>query len=101
MFVKVCRVDQLKQNRGRPVYAGTTKVAMFKIGDEIYAIRNACPHAGASLSVGDVRGLVVTCPRHDWTFNVSTGACLNRKMYSVKTYPVEVRGNEVWVDPGD
>lgn len=96
-FFKVCNLDQLQEGRGRVVFAGTTRVALFKVGPDLHAIKNACPHAGASLGVGQLSGLVVTCPRHDWTFNVATGACLNRKMYSIESFPVEVRGQEVWV----
>lgn len=94
---KVCQVDQLKEGRGRISFAGTTRVAVFRIGDEIFAIQNACPHAGGSLGVGPVSGEVVACPRHDWRFNFRTGACLDQGMYSVRRFPVEVREGAVFV----
>ncbi len=95
---RVCRVEQLQEGRGRVVFAGTLKVAVFRIGDQIYAIKNACPHAGGSLGVGRVEAMTVACPRHDWQFHLGTGACVGRKMYSVETFPVEVRDGEVWVE---
>lgn len=94
---KVCELDQLKEGRGRIAFAGTTRVAVFRIGDEIFAIKNACPYAGGSLGVGPVEGEVVACPRHDWRFNLRTGACLDQRMYRVATYPVEVREGAVYV----
>ena len=100
-FFKVCRLEQIPTGSGRIAYASGTRVALFKADGQIYAVQNLCPHAGASLGVGEFKGLVVTCPRHDWTFNVKTGACLNKRMYSLRTFPVEVRQGEVWVQsPG-
>jgi nitrite reductase/ring-hydroxylating ferredoxin subunit len=32
-----------------------------------------CPHAGATLSEGEVEGSIVTCPRHGSQFDVCTG----------------------------
>ncbi len=96
-YTRVCDLDRLREGQGRPVYVGTLKVAVFKIEDEIYAIKNACPHAGASLSMGQMSGVVVTCPRHDWRFNVKTGACLNKKMFAATTFPVQVYEGGVWV----
>ncbi len=95
---KVALLHQLKPRQGRVVWAGTTKIALFLIDNQVYAIKNFCPHAGGSLGTGPVRGLVVSCPRHAWGFNVQTGACLHNPAFAVQTYPVEVRGQEVWVE---
>ena len=78
-------------------FAGTTRVALFRVKGEVYATSNACPHAGAPLSGGTCRGELVTCPRHGWLFNVRTGACLTQTMYAVKTYPTRVEDGVVWV----
>ncbi len=94
---KVCELSKLQEGRGRIAFAGTTRVALFRIKDEIFAIQNTCPHAGGSLGVGGVSGEVVVCPRHDWRFNFRTGACLDQRMYSVRQYLVEVRDGFVFV----
>lgn len=96
-FVRACERSKLREGAGRPVILGLTRVALFLIKGEVFALRNACPHAGASLGMGEVQGMVVACPRHDWRFNLKTGACLTNKMFCAKTYPVELRGDEVWV----
>ena len=45
--------------------------------------------------------LLVASETRLFQFNVETGACLKQKMYSVNTYPVEVRDGYVWVAVGD
>lgn len=97
VFHKTLAVARLVEGRGQVAFAGTTRVALFRVKGEIHAIRNACPHAGAPLSGGSCRGELVTCPRHGWLFNLRTGACLTQAMYALKTYPVRVEDGFVWV----
>ncbi len=53
-------------------------VAVYHLGNELFAVQDACPHAGAQLSIGevDVDGGVVTCPRHGSRFDARSGARL-------------------------
>lgn len=39
-----------------------------------FAIEDACPHSGVSLSTGKLRGHVIRCPGHDWDIDVRSGA---------------------------
>ncbi len=43
-------------------------------------------------------GSVVTCPWHHWSFEVTTGKSTMSAEVGVKSYPVEVRGEEIFVD---
>jgi nitrite reductase/ring-hydroxylating ferredoxin subunit len=51
-------------------------LAVYRIGSELVAIADLCPHAGARLSDGELAGPVVTCPRHGSQFDVRSGARL-------------------------
>ncbi len=44
-------------------------VALFRRGDEIFAIGNQCPHQGGNLCDGFIEGDIVTCPLHGWEFD--------------------------------
>lgn len=39
-----------------------------------FAIEDACPHSGVSLSTGKLKGHVIRCPGHDWDIDVRSGA---------------------------
>jgi nitrite reductase (NADH) small subunit len=83
------------------VSEGDHDIALFRVGDELRAIDNACPHYGASLSDGWVENGVVACPWHCWQFDTATGECLSVASATVKTYPVEVRAGEVHISIED
>lgn len=48
-------------------------IALYHIRGQLFAVEDRCPHAGATLSEGEVDGSIVTCPRHGSQFDVCTG----------------------------
>lgn len=59
---------------GRLPDAPGGSIVIFRVGDRLYAVRDECPHAGASLADGVLEGTVITCPRHGSQFDVTTGS---------------------------
>lgn len=48
-------------------------IAVYRVERQLVAVSDACPHAGARLSDGELEGRVVTCPRHGSQFDVCSG----------------------------
>lgn len=48
-------------------------ISIYHVDNRLYAVADACPHAGAALSEGRLDGDVVTCPRHGSQFRVTDG----------------------------
>ena len=69
----------------------------YKVGDELYALENVCPHAYALLTQGFIDGDTVECPLHEAVFHIPTGKCLKEpggrdlKMYSVRLAGEEIQ----------
>ena len=83
---------------GTKVVDGETRVALFRIGDDVYAIGDRCSHAEASLAEGELFGTEVECPRHGSEFDVTTGKPGSLPATQpVGTYPVDVVDGEVFV----
>ncbi|MDO8964597.1 MAG: Rieske 2Fe-2S domain-containing protein, partial [Coriobacteriia bacterium] len=55
-----------------------------------------CRHAFAPLSEGFTEGYFVMCPWHGWRYDVRDGTT-DHPGADVRTYPVTVRGDEVFV----
>lgn len=73
MKVEVGELSTLPRERGIRVTVGEQRVAMFRVGDDVYAIGDVCSHAEASLAEGEVFGTEVECPRHGSEFDMTTG----------------------------
>ena len=59
---------------GRLPDAPGGSIVVMRVGGRLHAIRDECPHAGASLADGILDGSIITCPRHGSQFDVTTGA---------------------------
>jgi nitrite reductase (NADH) small subunit len=89
-WTEVGRLDELEDGERLRVLAGSTDLAVFRAGGEVFAVDNRCPHRGGPLSEGPLQGASVTCPLHFWRFDLRTGLCPDRPGASVRTYQVKV-----------
>lgn len=96
-FYKVCREEEIQENEGKLVHAGTKKLALFLVEGQYYCIQNFCPHAGGFLALGPVEGFIVRCPRHAWGFDMRSGACKTNPRYEANCYPVKTQDGEIWI----
>ncbi|MDQ3353652.1 MAG: Rieske 2Fe-2S domain-containing protein [Actinomycetota bacterium] len=74
--VTVARVVDLTPGSVTTVDAAGTPVALANVDGTFCAVADTCPHAGASLGSGTLRGTALECPRHGGTFDLRTGAAL-------------------------
>ena len=72
-------------------------VALFRRGDEIFAIGNECAHKGGNLCDGRVEGDIVTCPLHGWEFDLRSGACMTIPGESVPRFAVAVEDGAIYL----
>jgi nitrite reductase (NADH) small subunit/3-phenylpropionate/trans-cinnamate dioxygenase ferredoxin subunit len=79
---------------------GKKDIAVFNVDGNFYAIDDACPHMGASLSGGAVEDGCVTCPWHAWRFRLSDGTWADSPRVKTGSYPVHIVGEEVQIEVG-
>jgi nitrite reductase (NADH) small subunit len=98
-FHRVCKVGDLVEGEGKTVAVAGKLLAVFLTEGQYYAIDDACPHMGASLSGGAIEQGMVTCPWHAWRFRLCDGAWADYPKGRVKVghYPVRVEGDQVQV----
>jgi 3-phenylpropionate/trans-cinnamate dioxygenase ferredoxin component len=97
--VLVTSLERLPDGVGIRVDAGVRRLALFRRGNEVFALDDRCSHAEASLAEGEVYGDTVECPRHGSAFDLRTGAALSLPATcAVATYLAEVVGGDVFVD---
>lgn len=99
MWVKVAGVSELSEGQGKTVVAEGKSLALFRHEGKYRALDNTCPHRGGPLGEGHLEDGEVVCPWHAWAFEVTSGKCrVLPGQADVKTYPVKVEGNDVFVD---
>ena len=98
-FERACSLDEVPADRPLAVTLGRYDVAIARDGDEVFALEDTCSHAEVALSEGEVADCQVECWLHGSMFDLRTGKPTNLPATEpVATFPVEVRGTDVYVD---
>lgn len=72
-------------------------IALFNVDGQIYAVNAICPHMGGPLQSGHLKGNVIYCPWHQWSFCVDTGKADHPGGHQISAYSVDIRDGEIWV----
>ena len=93
------RPDEVLHGSVHQVTVFGARYALYKTDDgEFYATVDSCPHAGGPLGEGALDGHEVTCPFHDWSFDVRDGSCTSGADLSVRTVEVRVEDDIVMLE---
>jgi nitrite reductase (NADH) small subunit len=97
-FVRAAKAAEIPPGQIREIQLQGTTIAVANVGGQFHAINNTCLHRGGPLGQGSLQGNVVTCPWHGWTYDVTSGKVTSNQSAGVACYPVELRGEDVYVD---
>ncbi|WP_339882353.1 nitrite reductase small subunit NirD [Vreelandella maris] len=110
---KVCTKADLVEFSGIAAWletaGGPAQVAIFYLpglrgqSDELYALDHHDPFSNANVIargiVGDLKGApVVASPIYKQHFRLEDGQCLEDESVKLRTWKIEFKGNEVWVE---
>ena len=95
-WIDIGSLDAIPRRGARCVSTPEGKIAVFRTHqDQVYALENRCPHKQGPLSEGIVHGASVTCPLHNWVFDLATGQALGADEGQVRTYRVRVQDGRI------
>ena len=104
-WVKVCELSDLTPDVGAAALVGGEQVALFYVPSlepALYALDNWDPLGEAFVLsrgiIGDQGGVpCVASPLYKQHFTLAEGRCLEEEGIKVRTWPVKVEGNTVFV----
>ncbi len=99
-FKKACLLKDISPNRGkRFVIDDENEAAIFRIGDEVFAVDNICPHNHIpEIYNGYIEDKNVSCPVHGFTFNLETGLQPTGFGCRLRTFEVKIKDEVVYVE---
>ncbi|MDO7907998.1 nitrite reductase small subunit NirD [Paenibacillus sp. JX-17] len=99
VYQRIGGLDQFFTLLGRAVKVEGEDIAIFRTSDHhFYAMANRSPHPkGGPLAEAIVSGHYIYDPLYDWKIDMSTGEVQAPDEGKVKTYPVKVEEDAVWI----
>ena len=97
-WTEIAALDDIPKLGSRVIKTGTVDIAVFRTSDdEVFAIKNECPHKKGPLSEGIVHGHAVTCPLHNWKIDLASGEALGPDEGCTNTYQSKVEDGKVFL----
>lgn len=97
-FLRTARKDEIPAGTIREFSLEGRSIALANVGGKFFAISNTCLHRAGPLAEGSLQGNIVTCPWHGWQYDVTNGKLTMNPAVAVACYPIEVRGEDIFVD---
>jgi nitrite reductase/ring-hydroxylating ferredoxin subunit len=110
----LCKVDDLSTGKMKQFKVKNRQIVVVRKGNEFFAMHGLCPHQGAMLGAGCLTGTnlpsdvdeycygkegeIVRCPWHNHEFDVTTGASIHNPKEKLKSYTLEIQGENVLID---
>jgi nitrite reductase/ring-hydroxylating ferredoxin subunit len=96
-WIEVADEDKVKKRGGLVVKPKGLSVLLLWREGELFALDDRCPHLGCALAGGSVEGYFLTCPCHDWRFDVRTGVFVDAPLIRITRYDCRTDGGKVLV----
>lgn len=99
-YIKIAKAEHYKAGDYTVHSVIGKKIALFCRDSMFKAMEITCKHQGALLLTelsGRLEEDRITCPRHGWQYDISSGECLSNDSAPLKEFPVEIRDGYVFI----
>ena len=97
-WIEIAALNDIPKLGSRVLKTDMMEVALFRTAsDEVFAIKDECPHLKGPLSQGIVHGTFVTCPLHNWKIDLSNGKALAPDEGCTNTFTTKVENGIVYL----
>jgi nitrite reductase (NADH) small subunit len=101
-WIEIGALDAIPKLGARVVQTPEGDVAVFRTADdEVFALRDSCPHQGGPLSQGIVYGKRVACPLHNWSIHLDNGNAVAPDEGCTATFPTKVVNGLIYLSLPD
>ncbi len=95
-WIEVGMLDDIPRLGSRVVDNGGKEIAIFRTAeDQLFALRNKCPHKNGPLSEGIIHGNKVACPLHNWNIDLTSGEAVAPDKGCARRYEVKVENGQI------
>jgi nitrite reductase (NADH) small subunit len=115
LFIDVAGLGDLLEGQPTPHNVCGRAIVLVRWHDEVFAVRNICPHQSQHFDGGRVHlrlgapggpgnvsvqadAPLLQCPMHAWDYDLHTGFCNVDRKVRVRTYATRVSDGRVLVD---
>lgn len=97
-WTDIAALTDIPRLGSRVIKTDTVDIAVFRTAsDEVFALKDECPHRKGPLSQGIVHDNTVTCPLHNWKIDLASGKAKAPDEGCTRRYPIKVEDGRVYL----
>lgn len=98
-FQFACLASDVPERGAKNVNLDGVEITIFHTPNRFIAHSGVCKHNAFKLELCEITGDTCRCPLHGWKYSIETGKGIKPSWTSLETYPVVMRGDQLWVQP--
>jgi nitrite reductase/ring-hydroxylating ferredoxin subunit/alkylhydroperoxidase/carboxymuconolactone decarboxylase family protein YurZ len=91
----VMAADELDVGAARRVDCDGRGLFVYRAADEYRVYDSRCPHQTTNIPHLALQGTRLTCPKHEWAFDIATGECIAKGSTPLKRWQSKVEGGRL------
>jgi nitrite reductase/ring-hydroxylating ferredoxin subunit len=91
----VMAVADIADGEVKRVECSTRTVFVYREGETYKVYDSHCPHQVTNIPHLALEGQTLTCPKHQWQFDIRTGACIKKGKHPLKTFESQVENGRL------
>jgi nitrite reductase (NADH) small subunit len=97
-WTEIGQIEDIPRLGARMISTAQGDIAVFRTADDqVFALRDRCPHKGGPLSQGIVFGRRVACPLHNWVIDLDSGQAVAPDEGCTQSFPVRLEAGRVFL----
>ncbi len=93
---EVLPVAEVADGEVQRVETATRTVFVYRAGDTYKVYDSHCPHQVTNIPHLALEGMTLTCPKHSWKFDITTGACIAKGKHPLKRFETRVEAERLY-----
>ena len=98
VFVPSIKEGELAEGKMRAIRLKGKPILLARVGGQVYAVSNLCPHAGCTFQGGVLAGYILMCPCHGWKFDVRNGQYLEIPQVKLECFRCKTENGKINVE---
>ncbi|MBK1722575.1 Rieske 2Fe-2S domain-containing protein [Thiocystis violacea] len=93
---EVIALSELTDGEVKRVDCGSRNVFVYREGESYKVYDSHCPHQVTDIPHLALDGLNLTCPKHQWKFDIRTGDCIDKGDHPLKSFETKVEDGHLF-----
>ncbi|NTV96002.1 MAG: Rieske 2Fe-2S domain-containing protein [Thiobacillus sp.] len=93
---RVTEIVDFPDDDVRRIDCGPRSVFVYRKGEDFKVYDSHCPHQVTNIPHLALDGKELTCPKHNWKFDITTGQCIAKGKHPLKAFETKVEDDVLY-----